>query len=286
MSRSAASRKPDFENEASFRFCSKAGNTVKTRKKNYYAVASAIVAVLLVIAFTPAVAQAHALQICKLSDQTSPVTGTFSFTVSGQSGTFSLAVGECIIIPNIGTGQFTVIEQPTAGTTVSSITVAPIANLVSFNLATGSVTVTVVEPGTTTVTFTNRTVISTGRFTSGGSIFTSAGVRVTHGFELHCSITSTPNNLEVNFAANRFHLDALTSVSCSVNPVTGVATITGTGTGTYNGVAGATIAFTFTDAGEPGTSDVASYLITDASGTVVLSASGTLTFGNQEFHRN
>lgn len=255
------------------------------KKKNYYAVASAIVAVLLVIAFTPAVAQAHALQICKLSDPTSPVTGTFSFTVSGQSSTVSVAVGDCFTIANIGEGQFTVTEQPTAGATVSSITVDPISSLVSVDLATGSVTVTIGTGDTITVTFTNRAVVSTGRFTGGGSIFTSAGVRVTHGFELHCSTTSTPNNLEVNFAANRFHLDALTSVSCSVNPVTGVATITGTGTGSYNGVPGATITFTFTDAGEPGRSDVASYVITDASGNVVLNASGTLTFGNQQFHR-
>jgi hypothetical protein len=193
--------------------------------------------------------------------------------------------GDGVTLASVGAGQFTVIEQPTTGTAVSSIAVNPTGNLVSFNLAAGSVTVTVVEGRTTTVTFTNRTVVTTGRFTGGGSIFTATGVRVTHGFELHCSTTSLPNNLEVNFDANRFHLDALTSVTCFVSP-TGVATITGTGTGSYNGVSGATIAFTLTDAREPGTSDVATYLITDVSGNVVLSAPATLTFGNQQFHKN
>ena len=125
-----------------------------------------------------------------------------------------------------------------------------------------------------------------GRFTGGGSIFTESGERVTHGFELHCSTTETPNNFEVNFGSNRFHLENLTSVGCSLNPATGVATISGTGTGRYNGAAGATLSFTFTDAGEPGRlTDFASYLLTDAGGGVVLSASGLLDSGNQQFHK-
>src|SRR5439155_747465 len=44
----------------------------------------------------------------------------------------------------------------------------------------------------------------------------------------------------------------------------------GIGTGKFDGAAGATIRFTLTDAGEPGTSDTAAYSISDASGTVVL----------------
>ncbi len=121
-----------------------------------------------------------------------------------------------------------------------------------------------------------------GRFTGGGSIFTSAGVRVTHGFELYCSLSQGPNNLEINWAGNRFHLDQLTSVSCSL--VNGVPTITGTGTGTYNGQPGATITFTFNDAGEPGrNTDFASITIKVGS-TTVLQASGLLDSGNQQFH--
>src|SRR3954453_19059186 len=59
-----------------------------------------------------------------------------------------------------------------------------------------------------------------GRMTGGGSIFTDSGVRVTHGFELHCSPesgpTREPNNLEINWdSGNHFHLNTLTSGDCS-----------------------------------------------------------------------
>ena len=46
-----------------------------------------------------------------------------------------------------------------------------------------------------------------GRMTGGGSVL---GSRVTHGFELHCNVTQTPNRLQVNWAGNRFHLEPLT----------------------------------------------------------------------------
>jgi hypothetical protein len=53
------------------------------------------------------------------------------------------------------------------------------------------------------------------------------------------------------------------------------------GTGHCNGIA-ANIEFTFTDAGEPGTADTATYAIT---GGCTLSASGLLTFGNHQAHK-
>jgi hypothetical protein len=236
--------------------------------------------------------QAHNLQICKSSDLVGPVSGTFQFTVVGQQGTTAVQVGSCVTLSDIGISSFTVIEQSTSGVVVTGIAVNPSANMISSDLGARSATVNILDGSTTTVTFTNKansTIPSVpsapGRFTGGGSIFTDAGVRVTHGFELHCDARTKPNNLEINWASSRFHLDSLTTAVCSVNPDTGIATLIGTGTGSYNGAAGATIEFTITDAGEPGRSDFFSVLITESGGSVVLSASGTLTFGNQQYHK-
>lgn len=131
-----------------------------------------------------------------------------------------------------------------------------------------------------------------GRMTGGGSVFTSDGTRVTHGFELHCDKAKQPNNLEINWGpGNHFHLDKLTSATCkddpSINPTpppAGFDTYIGKGTGTYNGAPGATARWTFTDAGEPGTDDTAKIVIFDANGVKVLSVSGKLTFGNHQAH--
>ncbi len=129
--------------------------------------------------------------------------------------------------------------------------------------------------------------------TGGGSVFTSVGVRVTHGFELHCSKSVTPNNLEVNWGkGNKFHLTELTAASCSDDPAispappdAGFDTYRGSGTGTYNGVPGATAEWTFTDAGEPGGgTDSATLTIRDASSNVVLTVTGKLNNGNHQAH--
>ena len=62
-------------------------------------------------------------------------------------------------------------------------------------------------------------------------------------------------------------------------------TITGTGTGTYDGVAGARVNFTITDQGEPGKNDTLQVTINDVNGAAVLNAPPTaLTFGNQQAH--
>jgi hypothetical protein len=132
-----------------------------------------------------------------------------------------------------------------------------------------------------------------GFMTGGGSVFTASGQRVTHGMELHCDATKVPNNLQVNWGkGERFHLSALTTATCSDDPAIGEApptagfdTLTGTGTGSYNGVAGATITFTFTDAGEPGKNDTASIVIKDAGGNTVLTVNGKLNNGNQQAHK-
>lgn len=130
-----------------------------------------------------------------------------------------------------------------------------------------------------------------GRMTGGGSIFTEDGMRVTHGFELHCNIEIGPNNLQVNFDGNRFHLENLTAITCFDDPrlnnmprVAPFDTMIGEGVGRFNGVSGYRIWFTFTDNGEPGKKDFARIEIRDAGGNLVVYVANTLRNGNQQAH--
>jgi hypothetical protein len=126
------------------------------------------------------------------------------------------------------------------------------------------------------------------RMTGGGSIG-NTGVR--HGFTLHCDASRVPNNLEINWGnGNRFHLDTLNTATCSDtigisegNPVAGFDTFTGTGTGSYNGSPGHSISFTFTDAGEPGTSDKAKIAI-DGGAVLNINSLTALKNGNHQAH--
>lgn len=130
----------------------------------------------------------------------------------------------------------------------------------------------------------------TGRMTGGGSVFGTGRDRVTHGFQLRCDADDPRQNLQVNWQGNRFHLLDLTTASCTdtaldeEQPRAGFDTFTGTGTGRYNGVEGATIEFIFTDDGEPGTDDRARIVIRDETGDIVLEVDGTLRFGNHQAH--
>ena len=129
-----------------------------------------------------------------------------------------------------------------------------------------------------------------GRMTGGGRVTTAS--RVTHGFELHCTASDLPNNLQVNWGGNRFHLESLTSASCTDTPLdqkppsAPFDTYKGKGTGRYNGTPGATAEWTFTDAGEPGKSDTMTIEIKDSSSAVVLSVTGTLDQGNHQAHED
>src|SRR5207249_1836661 len=116
------------------------------------------------------------------------------------------------------------------------------------------------------------------------------------------SFSTDHNSLEINWGTpgdkHRFHLDdVLVSAHCLYDPAVGSPnpppagfnTFIGEGPGKLDGKSGAYINFTFTDAGEPGGTngtpppDTAAYLITDASGTVVLSVGDTaLTYGNHQ----
>jgi hypothetical protein len=146
---------------------------------------------------------------------------------------------------------------------------------------------------------------SQGRMTGGGSVFTAWGVRVTHGFELHCDAGQGPNTLEINWggpgqgsASNAFHLENLDRGICADDPtfdegtpVAGFDTYVGTGTGRFNaagskgpGIPGYRATWTFTDHGQPGTADTAMIVIEDAEGATVLTVSGHLDNGNQQAH--
>jgi len=132
-----------------------------------------------------------------------------------------------------------------------------------------------------------------GRMTGGGSVFTTDGVRVTHGFEIRCDANDDRQSLEINWPGvndqNNFHLTDMTTATCSDDPNieppppdAGFDTYTGEGIGTCNGQP-ATIKFVFTDAGEPGTVDTAVYHI---SGACTLDVSKTLlTKGNHQAHK-
>lgn len=132
---------------------------------------------------------------------------------------------------------------------------------------------------------------TTGFMTGGGKV-TNQTASATFGFELSCSTTSTPNNLQVNWGkGNKFHLDTLTGASCTDDPAitpnppaASFNTYKGSGSGRYNGTPGATAQWTFTDAGEPGTNDTVTLQVKDAAGNVVLDVSGTLSGGNIQAH--
>jgi hypothetical protein len=154
-------------------------------------------------------------------------------------------------------------------------------------------------------TFTNE--LGGRRMTGGGSIFPGndrSGLRITHGFELHCNHLDLPNRLEINWAGtatrqSQFHLETLTSAVCTDDPnidqkppkKSNFDTFTGTGVGRYNGVSGYTINFIFVDAGEPGGNvgntphDTAFYWILDSGGNTVLGpVFGELQQGNHQAH--
>lgn len=138
-----------------------------------------------------------------------------------------------------------------------------------------------------------------GRMTGGGSVFTIDDVRVTRGFEIHCDLRD-PNNIQVNWPGNRFHMSELTSAVCTDSPAVDQTppnsapfdTFTGTGVGKLNNKPGARIEFVFVDAGEPGISDTASIKVFDQSNSLVLyvpgdpNVPGFLDNGNLQTHKD
>ena len=126
------------------------------------------------------------------------------------------------------------------------------------------------------------------RMTGGG---TFGAERVHHAFTLNCDPQRGSNHLEVKWGKNsRFRLEEVTSAACldgphidPRRPLASFDTYRGTGVGRYSGAA-ATAEWTFTDAGEPGRRDMATIVIRNAAGDVVLSATGSISGGNHQAH--
>ena len=181
--------------------------------------------------------------------------GTPPYTFSKDGGVTFQSSG---IFTGLGPGTYTIVVQDADGNTASA-----------------------------QVTITEAVVVCSGRMTGGGSIFTADGARVTHGFELHCDLR-LPNNLEINWGKNRFHLTRLDSAACTDDPGlsegqpgAGFDTFVGSGVGRLNGVDGVTIEFRLTDAGEPGGGvDLAEFSISGGA----LAATGVLEKGNHQAH--
>lgn len=119
--------------------------------------------------------------------------------------------------------------------------------------------------------------VAEGRMNGGGVFLAPDGMRVTHGFELHCNFLRGPNNLQINWAENRFHMEFMTSSACFNNdliepnpPEAPMDTHSGVGYGRLNGVSGARAEWVFTDAGEPGVNDQVVLFIWDPDGNLVL----------------
>jgi hypothetical protein len=219
----------------------------------------------------------------KLLTVGNPYTINYSFTLTPTSGPAIIVSGTI----NFNAG--TVIETVTASNTW------PGAPLAASYTVTGSVTLT--SSGSTVPILVNGSSAALltcgldGRMTGGGSVFETDGTRVTHGFELHCDTEDVPNRLEINWAGHRFHLETLITAFCSKDPTINAGhptntfnTYVGFGSGLLDGGPGATARWTFTDAGEPGKNDMATIVIKDSLGKVVLTVSGKLDSGNQQAH--
>lgn len=231
------------------------------------------------------------------------------------SGTFTVTVKDSVAPTLLGCADITADATSASGAVVSY-------NVRAIDGADASVDVTCVPPsgtqfaiGTTaveckasddannTATCAFKVVVRAaaqpGCMTGGGSVPLTPGdshrgrceerSHVTHGFNVRCD--GRKASLQVNWAGNRFHLDRLRSVTCSDDPTLQASrpsasfdTVSGSGTGRYNGREGATVEFTFSDAGEPGRNDVAVLRIRDSAGRLVLDASGKLHHGNHQAH--
>jgi hypothetical protein len=125
----------------------------------------------------------------------------------------------------------------------------------------------------------NCPTVKKGRMTGHGQVFNYAGfAKVQWEFRNSiCQANKFPD-LKVEFGGNKFILKSynapglvcLDTPADEGQPKAGFDTITASGTGTLNGAGGAGIRFRFTDAGEPGTSDTASFTITKPNGDIAI----------------
>jgi hypothetical protein len=140
--------------------------------------------------------------------------------------------------------------------------------------------------------------VKEGRMTGHGQVFNYAGFDKVQ-WEFRNSVCNSDRfpDLKVEFGGNKFILTSYTTpLTCFTrdpskpstegHPVAGFDSIKAQGTGTLNG-APAGIDFRFTDAGEPGVNDTATFQITDANGTPVITVTDVKIQdgGNHQAHR-
>jgi hypothetical protein len=154
--------------------------------------------------------------------------------------------------------------------------------------------------------------VMVGRMTGGGVIvgtmITDIGtppaiidveVRLNFGFELHCDVSKTPNNLQINWRplsggpSYIFHLESMNSALCFETPAdqdvppAPFDTHVGSGTGRFkvgnSPWQTATIKWRFVDAGEPG-AGTDELLIVIVVGSTTYTISGRITGGNIQAH--
>lgn len=89
-------------------------------------------------------ANAGFIEICKDSVPAGALTGSFSFTVAGQSGTFVTPVGACTPAFQLPDGPAFITEVPKAGTSIFSVSTFPTSRLDSFDPITRTAKVEIV----------------------------------------------------------------------------------------------------------------------------------------------
>jgi hypothetical protein len=170
------------------------------------------------------------------------------------------------------------------------------ADGVDLTIAKAQVSCTTTKTTTTTITPPPPPPAGVDWMTGGGQVGSGSST-ATHSLVLPCTLAqSHPGpHLGVVYKSNgnhHFTLTSLSSVSCSLDPKAGSPappkadfnTLTGQGNGTCDGLP-AHVSFTFTDSGEPGTSDTASITISSSSsGGCSLSVSGPIANGDQQAH--
>ena len=103
---------------------------------------------------------AHAgyIEICKDDTPVGSLSGLFSFTIAGQSGTFSTPVGACTPDFELPDGLATITELPAADATFVSVSTFPDDRLISFDAETETAVVLIADGDISTetvVTFTD-----------------------------------------------------------------------------------------------------------------------------------
>jgi hypothetical protein len=231
------------------------------------------------------------LTVCKVGSSA-------SFTTSFGTS-FSLNDGDCVLAdqqPVPPGHDVTVTENVAAGTQLDSIVGIGAHGLSQLVTNSASITMHIGNDQGWVIVYYNEVQppeLEPGRMTGGGKSLDINGVSVSKGLTLHCDILLS-NNLEINWGGtNNFHITRpLSLATCILDPAYDQTppaapfnTFIGEAAGTLNGVPGATARFTFIDAGEPGSNDLAQIVIWDGGGNLVLNVPlSNITHGDLQAH--